>query len=202
MAKAAPPRPVPTFDHLRKKAPMERTVPIVLNDEVATAHHEATEALSEAEAALATVERQARERNGSGGPETEAAVAAARAERDEATAALVKAERALKAETVQMRFRAIGRKRYDGLVREHPPKDAGGENGKPVKSTEPYDYETFAPALVAASCIEPVMTPEEVEVLFEEWNTAEVMQLWVAALAVNTQRRVADFANFSNGTRG
>lgn len=201
-AKAATKRPVPTFDHLRKKKPLERVVRIALNDEVATAYHEATEALGKAELALAAVEAQAERRNGSAGPETEEAVAAARAERDEFKATAEKAHKALVAETVEMRFRALGRKRYDELVRAHPPKDIAGEDGKVKKSTDPYEYETFAPALVAACCVEPEMTVEQATELFEEWNAGEVMELWVAALSVNTQRRVVEFGNFSNGTRG
>ncbi|HYH51624.1 MAG TPA: hypothetical protein VEG38_18940 [Acidimicrobiia bacterium] len=201
-AKAAAKRPVPTFDHLRKKQPLERIVRIALNDEVATAYHEASEAAGKAELALKAVEAQAQRRNGSAGPDTERAVAAARAEFEEFKAAAEKAHKALAAETVEVRFRALGRKAYDELVRAHPPKDVAGEDGKVKKSTDPYEYETFAPALVAACCVEPEMTVEQVQTLFEEWNAAEVMELWVAALSVNTQRRVVEFGNFSNGTRG
>lgn len=194
-------RPVPTFDHLRKKAPMERTVRVVLEDAAAIAHQEATEALTAAETALRAVETQTRQRQ-LVSAEDIAAVDAAKAERDEAKDRLAEARAALKNATVTLRFRALGRKRYDDLVRAHPPVDGVDDDGNVVKSRDPYNYETFAPALVAASCVEPTMTAEEAGELFEEWNTAEVMELWVAALAVNTQRRVADFANFSNGTRG
>ncbi len=202
MAKAAPPRPVPTFDHLRKKQPLERVVRVALNDASATTYKDAADALMKAEAALATVEKQARQRNGAAGTETELAVVAARSERDAAQTAADKARKALETETVEMRFRALGRKRYDELVRAHPPADIKAEDGTVKKSTDPYEYETFAPALVAASCVEPGMTEDQVQTLFDEWNAAEVMELWVAALSVNTQRRVVEFVDFSNGTRG
>lgn len=233
-------RPVATFDHLRKKQAVERTVRIVMSQDAADAHREAVEALARAEQALFRVTAEARKRNGSGGPEAEAAVAAATAERDAAKERVESAVEELRAQTVTLRFRAIGRPRYDALVRAHPGKDTVDDAGETVKTTEPYDVDTFAPALIAASCVEPKMSEaqvmalcdlerledddlrqiatdcgvvlpdgathaEEVEAVREvapEWNAAEVMELWIAALSVNTQRRVADFANFSNGTRG
>ncbi len=235
MAKAAPPRPVPTYDHLRKKAPLEHVVRVPLSEEAVAAHREATEALGRAELALHPMESALR-----AGEEPGPALVTARDEQDRAKAAAATAKAALEDETVVMRFRSIGRPSYDALVRDHPPKDTTGDDGKPAKSTDPYDVETFAPALIAASCVEPRMTYAQVLALFDldrlddddltdlagryevkldgspthaelvaavrdvapEWNSAEVMDLWIAALACNTQRRVADFGNFSNGTRG
>lgn len=235
MPKAAPPRPVPTYDHLRKKAPLEHVVRVPLSEDAVVAHTEAVKALGRAELALKPLEDAAK-----AGEEPSPALLAARAERYEAKATAADAKAGLQDQTVVMRFRSIGRQRYDDLMREHPPKDDIGEDGKPVKSTDPYDAETFAPALVAASCVEPRMTYAQVMALFDldrlgdedlramvesyelkvpeeathadlvvavrdvapEWNSAEVMELWIAALACNTQRRVVDFANFSNGMHG
>lgn len=234
-AKAGPPRPVATYDHLRKKAPMEHVVRVPLSEEAVVAHREAVEALGRAELVLRPLEIAAK-----AGEEPTPALVAARAERDDAKAGAEAAKAALQDQTVVMRFRSLGRPRYDALVREHPGTGTTGDDGKSVKSTDPYEVETFAPALVAASCVEPKMSYGQVMALFNldrvdnedlaemaedlglklagtpthaelveavrevapEWNAAEIMEIWLAALAVNTQRRVVDFANFSNGMRG
>lgn len=123
-----------TFDHLKKKLPMERTVTISLSDD----------------------------------------------------------------ESVTLRFRSIGRRNYDALIGAHPATEQQKADAKATGAGEPpYDADTFAPALVAASCIEPVMTLDQVRELWDEWNTAEVLDLWVAALEVNTQRRVVDLGKDS-----
>ena len=169
MGKASRP---PTFDHLRKKQPLERSISVPLNDAAVLAFQEASEALGRVQMVK--------------GDETEA------------QAAFDAAKTALEAETVELRFRSIGRKRYDELVRAHPPT----EEQKAESADAPYNVETFSAALIAASCIEPVMTEAEVAELADEWNVAEYMQLWVAALEVNTQRRVVELGKAWNGTRG
>lgn len=155
-----------TFDHLKKKKPLEKRVPIYLDDE--------------------TVERmQLAEQMHSTMPNEET-----QAELDAASAAL-------KESTVTMVFRSIGRKAYEKLVSEHPPTDE--QIAEAEKDNEPkpaYNIDTFAPALVLKSCVEPKMTEDEVLVIFEgddetpAWNTTEILEIWLAALEVNTQRRV------------
>jgi hypothetical protein len=46
------------------------------------------------------------------------------------------------------------------------------------------------------------MTEEEVNELWDEWNSAELGSLFLAAMTVNTSRRVADLGNAFGGTRG
>ena len=162
----------PTFDHLRKKQPLERTVSIPLNDEAVRTFKDAQEALGRVQMVK--------------GNETEA------------KAAFESAKAALEAATVELRFRSIGRKRYDELVRAHPPTD----EQKAEAADVPYDVESFSVALIAASCIEPKMTEAEVTELADEWNVAEFMQLWMASLEVNTQRRVVELGKAWNGTHG
>ncbi len=159
-----------TFDHLRKKQPFERVVPIPLNAEAVQAFKDASDALAKVEMAK--------------GDTTSAA------------SAYETARQALQAETVDMRFRAIGRKAYDALVLQHPP----GEDQKAKHPEMTYDLESFSVALIAASCVEPAMTVDEVLELAENWNVGEYMQLWMAALEVNTQRRVVDLGKAWNGT--
>jgi hypothetical protein len=162
----------PTFDHLRKKQPLERTVAIPLNDEAVRTFKEASEALGR--------------------------VQMVKGDDTEAQAAFDAAKAALEEETVELRFRSIGRKRYDDLVRAHPPTD----EQKAEAADVPYEVESFSVALIAASCVEPKMTEDEVAELSETWNVAEFMQLWMAALEVNTQRRVVEMGKAWNGTHG
>lgn len=167
----AGPRPA-TFDHLKKKQPMERVVRVVLSDETARAHEEATAALETARL------------TGSPTAEHEESVAKARA--------------ALDAETVVLRFRSIGRKAYDALLREHPASDEQkAEAEKDATQEPPYNVDSFAPALVAASCVDPSLTVAQVSELWDDWNAAELAQLWVAALEVNTQNRVVELGKAS-----
>lgn len=166
-------RPV-TFDHLKAKDPLERTVTIVLSHQASRAWEEASAAYEAARLANRLT------------PDVEAEREAAR--------------HAVRDASVTLRFRSIGRRGYDTLVEDHQVSDEGRQRaqdeGKPVP---PYEVDTFAPALVAASCVEPLMSVEEVLELWETWNTAELMELWVAALEVNTQRRVVDLGKAGCG---
>lgn len=213
-------RPV-TFDHLKKKPPLSTTVPVYLDAAALEALVAAQDRLDRAEEALNTwYQRQAILRSRTEEPLIEPttlakAIEEARAERD-------KAEAAVKANTAHMRFQSIGRKRYDKLVLDHPPsEEQNKEHQAEHGSDAPYNVDTFAPALVAASCIEPQMTYEDALILFEgeferdekgelvldeneepieitpPWNAAEVTELFVAALQVNNGRRVVELGKAS-----
>lgn len=156
-----------TYDHLRKKQPIEKLVPVPLDAALVEAYEKAVEAV------------EALEIQG-------ADTSAAEKLRDTS-------RKALEAETVVLRFRSIGRKRYDKLIHDHPAtEEQHREHKEQYGQRAPHNIDTFAPALIAASCIEPEMTIEQVTELFDEWNPAEVMDLYTAALEVNTQRRVVD----------
>ncbi len=165
-----------TFDHLRKKPPIERVVSVPTDNDALDAFVEATADLKRAEEASPVVKAEA--------------MAAAQAAHDAAKAAV-------KATTVEMRFRSIGRKAYRALMDAHPPTEEQKADAEGLS----YNSETFAIALIAASCVDPVLTVEQVEILDAEWNSAELVPLWMAALEVNTQRRVVDLGKVSNGTR-
>lgn len=156
-----------TFDHLQKKRPLEAVCHVYLTDDTVAAHRDAVAELDQARSTGVDVE--AAEEN------------------------VAKARAALEADTVTLRFRSIGRKNYDRLVADHPPTDKQVEEhqaqfGQPA----PYNADTFPPALIAASCIEPKLTLTEVEQLFDEWNAAELTELFATAVAVNVHRRVVD----------
>jgi hypothetical protein len=79
---------------------------------------------------------------------------------------------------VEFRFRALGHRAYSNLLAAHPaPKD----------SKEPYDAGTFLPAVLAACCVEPSLTPAQVDRLLDVVNDGTARTLFAAALAVNEE---------------
>lgn len=166
----AAPRP-PTFDRLKKKKKLEEKVTVYLDDDAIAAYDDAKQLLATA--------RRSRTSTTDEIAQLEATVDARRAD--------------VEAHSMTLVFRSIGRKRYDKLVNEHPPSDEQNAEYQQVhKQNAPYDDEHFAPELVAESCVAPKMTVEQVTELFDEWNNAEIIELFVAALKVNTQRRVVE----------
>ena len=84
-------------------------------------------------------------------------------------------------EAVTVRFRSIGHRAYDALVVAH---QEGKDDGAP------FNPETFGPALVAASAVEPALSAEQVAVLWDEWNAGDLLALFAAALEANTASNV------------
>lgn len=72
------------------------------------------------------------------------------------------------------RFRALGRQAYSDLLAQHP--------GRPG-TDEAWNAETMPPALIAASCIEPEVSPEQFAALDEVLNQRQRSELWSAAYA-------------------
>lgn len=189
----APPDPIKkplTFDHLmsRKKARTE-TVDIVLDDELARA---VTQAQMERDQAF--VFAVSNEEN---------KAAAERLTRAEE--ALEEAKRvAREAEAVAtFRFVAIGGNDYEELLEEHPPTEEQVAKAKEDGEEAVFNSDTFFVALVAASCVEPEMTEEQVDQLTRDprFNNAEVAALFQTALLVNSQRRRVNLGEGSGGTQ-
>lgn len=80
-------------------------------------------------------------------------------------------------------FTAIGRKPYNAILKAHPPK-------KPDDKVYGFDPLTFPPALLAATAINPTLTPDQAMEIWEEWSDAEATLLFETALKPN--RTVAD----------
>ncbi|MFE2563026.1 hypothetical protein [Streptomyces mirabilis] len=79
---------------------------------------------------------------------------------------------------VEFKFRALGHRAYSNLLAAHPaPKD----------SKEPYDASTFLPAVLAACCVEPSLTPAQVDRLLDVVNDGTARTLFATALAVNEE---------------
>lgn len=91
-------------------------------------------------------------------------------------AELDKVHAAMRAAEVTFRFRALGRVAYSDLMAAHPPRPGVADDGA-------WNLETFPHALIAASCIEPVMTVEQVDQLAEVLNQRQRNELFNAAWA-------------------
>lgn len=159
----------PTFDHLKKKSKPTKRLTVVLDDDLAQDAEAAARALSETQYAKSTKAEIAR---------LEGAVKTADAAVAEASVVLV--------------FQSIGRRRYDELVDAHPPTEQQQEDAKAQGGVAGYNPTTFLPALISESLLDPALTIEQVNELWDEWNNAEVLALINAAMEVNTTRRTAD----------
>lgn len=73
---------------------------------------------------------------------------------------------------VVFRFRALGKLAYSDLLAAHP--------GRPGED-EAWNNITYPQALIAASCIEPAMTAEQLEALSEVLNQRQRNELFNAA---------------------
>ncbi|MGW6739726.1 hypothetical protein ACWGDX_03085 [Streptomyces sp. NPDC055025] len=92
-------------------------------------------------------------------------------------------EQMQKAET-EFRFRAIGARAWSDLVAAHPSKNPN----------EGWDPQTFPRALVSACCVDPVMTPEQADQLFEVLNEGQRTELMQAAYDVNAEATSLPFS--------
>ncbi|MCX4886039.1 hypothetical protein [Streptomyces sp. NBC_00847] len=81
-------------------------------------------------------------------------------------------------------LRYIGDRAYSDLLAAHP-----SEN-----DNELFDSVTFGRALIAASCVDPVMTEDEVIELFEVINEGEIKKLFDAAWDVHNAADVIPFS--------
>jgi hypothetical protein len=82
------------------------------------------------------------------------------------------------AASVEFRFRALGHRAFSALVAAHPP--APGSSGL-------YDEATFLPALLAACCVSPTLSPGQVDLLLDRVSYGTAQQLFDTALAVNEE---------------
>ena len=93
----------------------------------------------------------------------------------------------------QIVLRAMPPADYERLIAAHPPTDEQRGKG------EIWDPDSFRPALLAA-CADGDMTEQDwVAFLAEHVSAAERQGLYVAALAVNEQERVAESVSVPKG---
>jgi hypothetical protein len=90
------------------------------------------------------------------------------------------------AASVTFRFRGLGRREHSDLVAAHPPTEKQAAELAEVGMSAMVNSETFPPALVAASCIEPAgVTLETATEAFEDWSVGQWTLLWQACLFAN-----------------
>lgn len=81
-------------------------------------------------------------------------------------------------------MRYIGDKAYSDLMAAHPAKD----------DNQAFDSETFPRALLAAACVDPVMSEKQVAQLFEKINEGEIKKLFDAAWDVHNSSEMVPFS--------
>lgn len=109
----------------------------------------------------------------------------------DAEADLEAAKAAADAQTVIMKFRALGRKAYSDLLKAHPPTEEHqkefdaqlASHGMEPRKLE-HSLDSFPPALIAATLFEPKLTEKQAAEMWEEWSEAETEAIFARALAV------------------
>ncbi len=182
----------PTFDRLKKKKPLEATVPVCLDSALLTTANRAAVDFEKA-----VLEGRPKE------------------QLEALEAAMVAAQEAANEETIVMKFKSPGRVKYEELLMEHPPTEEqlaeySAAYGADAKA--PYNGDTFGPALIALCCVEPKMTEAEAWILFEgeqddegnyivePWNLNELQTLFTTALAVCNSSRIGELGKGSGVT--
>lgn len=161
--------PASPADRLKAKQPRRITVGVYLDDAPADRYDAFVLALFEARA--------------KGQPEADLV---------ELKKRLDSAQEALDQATGWFTFQGLGRSAFARLLAEHPPTEAAMQKAA-AAGQPPSDYNpaTFAPALIAASCLLPTLTEQDVLDLYDDpaWNDDELGSIFAAALAVNTRAR-------------
>lgn len=176
---------VTTYSELKsRKKPSTRKVLIALDDERADAFNELAYEYRAAEQAY----------------ESDRSDSALKADYNKKKKEYEKAAADASDFTVEFTFRSIGRKPFEDLVLEHPATKEQIESAKKNGDDEPgWNPDTFMPALMAAAIVSPNISEEEMTEMWEseDWNLAELMSMFLAALAVNQTRKVVDLGKDS-----
>jgi hypothetical protein len=108
-------------------------------------------------------------------------------------AAVTAAQEALDEATMWFTFAGLGRSAFARLIDEHPPTPQQLADAEKISRAAPtFDPDTFAPALLAASCVSPAgLGVEDFLAIYSDpaWNVEELGSLFAAALSVNGQAR-------------
>lgn len=93
---------------------------------------------------------------------------------------------------VTFTFRSVGRARFDKMLAEHPPtpeqrkqvKELMSERGMPFDPPK-WNGETFPPAIVSASSVDPELTITDTQEMWadENWSPAELLRVLECALS-------------------
>lgn len=172
-------RPI-TYDHLRsRKKAITQKVRIALDSDLAEEYEEAKSKLE-----------TARNRVGVRPDNLDFQVAL-----EDALAEVDTLKSRLREESIEFVFKSIGRRKFDDLITAHPPTTEQRRKHKDDGAGElNWNVDTFPPALIFASLVEPTMEEQEVKELWDsdEWSGAETMSLFLTAMEVNSNRKVVD----------
>jgi hypothetical protein len=102
-------------------------------------------------------------------------------------------------------LQSISKRRFDALVQEHPPTPKQIADAEKRNLLVPdVNVDTFAPALVAACCIDPTLTLEQAQEMWEDedsdWSQGELNQLWWTARSICTASNIIDLGKGSDTT--
>lgn len=96
-------------------------------------------------------------------------------------------ERRARESEVVFSFEGIGRAAYQRMIEAHP---ATPEQEETAGQKLSFNSDTFPPALMAASCVEPAELRGDLDEwteIHDEWSTGLVACLWNAALQANAR---------------
>ena len=183
------PRSKPSaMDHLRKKKKaVTRTVAIICDSAVADRYAAAVNRLTEADRALTARPKDQR----------------VISEREEALEALEALEGEAEEASEDFTFRGIGRKVFEDLIDNHEATKEQRAKARKAGEEVQWNAETFPQALVSASLVDPDLSEEDIHEIWdsEDWNQAELLELFSAALEVNTSRRTSNLGKGSGLTQ-
>lgn len=96
----------------------------------------------------------------------------------------------MQAATVEYVFRPIHRTVMDKLIADHPPTPKQAKEAQSRGTEIGWNPDTLPPVFVAESLETPALTLEEVQDMWDDpdWNTAELISLFEAAMEVNQTR--------------
>jgi len=100
----------------------------------------------------------------------------------------------MKAAEVEFRFRAIDRIAWSDLLAKHPPRKEPKE--------QQFNEATFMPALLAACCVEPVMTLDQATELLGMVSDGQAVTLFNGAWHVNEEQSSIPFSLAASAVRG
>lgn len=166
-----------TAEILQKRKPNRKTVPILLESDIK----------DEIEKLVADIDQEERR--------TRRAKSLADTDLTEMRAKLLSLYEKAEEHTAYFTFQDIGRRRFVDLVKEHPPSDETKKTftdlGEDIPEFEP---DTFAPALIHATAVDPPISLEEAEEICATWSEADIDSMFLGAYIVCRERTSIPFS--------
>lgn len=89
---------------------------------------------------------------------------------------------------VRFYFRGLSPTRYNKLLADHPATEQDHERvqARGLGDTARWALDDFPKALILAACVEPALTEDDVDEMWDTWNDAELGAVFEVALAAST----------------